>query len=256
MSSILTELGKEMPNTKEPDLPKIDSSEFLKVVNSRRSIRKYTGEAMPADVMNQIIDCGLKAPNSSNLQPWEFYWVRSPEKKALLVEACLGQPAASTASELVVCVARTRKWPETQKWMINILKANNSPVAAMNYYTKIVPLAYSQGPLGVFGPLKKLAVFVSGLSRPTPRGPASLSDMEVWANKSTALACQNMMLAARALGYDSCPMEGLDEVRVKKILNLPSDASICMTLSFGKRAPGGVYGPQLRRPRSEMVFEI
>ena len=48
--------------------------------------------------------------------------------------------------------------------------------------------------------------------------------MKEWATKSTALAAQTLMLGVRAYGYDSCPMEGFDDKRVRKILKLNSKA--------------------------------
>jgi nitroreductase len=50
----------------------------------------------------------------------------------------------------------------------------------------------------------------------------------------------------RAHGFDTCPMEGLDSKRVKKLLNLPRGAAITMAISAGKRAEGGIYGPRFR----------
>ena len=85
-----------------------------------------------------------------------------------------------------------------------------------------------------------------GLSRPIPREPVSFSDMKIWAQKSTALACQNLMLSFRAFGYDSCPMEGIDSRRIKKLLNLHKTDQICMVISAGKRSKNGVYGKRIR----------
>jgi len=65
--------------------------------------------------MEEVLNWGLMAANSSNLQPWEFYWVQNPEKKAALVKACLDQPAAKTAQELIVAVARFDTWKQTTK---------------------------------------------------------------------------------------------------------------------------------------------
>ena len=70
--------------------------------------------------------------------------------------------------------------------------------------------------------------------------------MKIWAHKSTALACENLMLSLRAYGYDSCPMEGMDSYKIKKLLNLPRKAQITMVISAGKRAENGVYGNQVR----------
>ena len=70
--------------------------------------------------------------------------------------------------------------------------------------------------------------------------------MRVWAHKTTALACENFMLALRAYGYDSCPMEGMDSKKISKMLNLSKKAEVCMVISIGKRAKNGVYGNRFR----------
>ena len=87
-----------------------NSEEFEKVVRSRRSTRVFHDEPIPEKVMRRCLDLTVLAPNSSNLQPWEFYWVRDKQKKEKLIRYCLSQPAATTAQELVVCVARLDTW--------------------------------------------------------------------------------------------------------------------------------------------------
>ena len=228
--------------------PSIDKSEFIKTVKSRRSVRVYNDEPVKEKDMVECLELALLAPNSSNLQPWEFYWVRDASKKAKLVEYCLNQPAASTAQELVVCVARYDNWKINQERMLSLFnkKEDQVPKSAITYYKKIVPLAYNQGPLGLYGLIKKVVVFFRGLKHPTPREPGSYNDMKVWAHKSTALACENLMLSLRAYGYDSCPMEGMDSYKIKKLLELPRKAQITMVISAGKRADNGVYGSQVR----------
>ena len=64
--------------------------------------------------------------------------------------------------------------------------------------------------------------------------------------KTAALGAQNLMLSLRAYGYDSCPMEGYDSKRIKKILRLPSDAVVVMVVAAGKRGKGGIYGERIR----------
>ena len=84
--------------------------EFFEAVKTRRSIRKYTSTPVPAEVIQKALDAALIAPNSSNLQTWEFYWVRTSEVKKKLVESCMSQSAARTAQELVVVVANPSLW--------------------------------------------------------------------------------------------------------------------------------------------------
>ena len=57
----------------------------------------------------------------------------------------------------------------------------------------------------------------------------------------------------RAHGYDTCPMEGMDSARVKRLLGLPKAAQITMVISAGKRAEGGVYGARSRFDKVHFV---
>lgn len=239
-------------SNEEPNL-----EEFVKVVMGRRSVRVFTDENIPENVIRSCLDLALLAPNSSNLQAWEFYWVRNPYKKEKLVEACLSQPAARTARELIVAVARTNTWKESCKEMLSLLeKKQNVPKAVFNYYQKLAPLAYNQGPLGILGLIKRILVFFIGFFRPIPREPVSQEHMKIWAVKTVSLACENLMLALRAHGFDSCPMEGMDSSRVRKILNLPSDAVVVMVIGAGRRSSKGIYGPRIRFPKEKFIFEV
>jgi nitroreductase len=257
--SIKTGIFSEVPEIRHVEKAiETDADEFEKVVRSRRSTRVFTDERIPEEVMRKCFDLTLLAPNSSNLQPWEFYWFRDEQKKKELARLCLGQPAATTAQEMVACVARLDTWKRNRRMMLEKLETTDThaPEAAMTYYRKLVPLAYEQGPFYLLGPIKKLFFNFLALSRPMPRGPASKADMRVWAHKSTALACENLMLSLRACGFDSCPMEGIDERRIRKLLKLPRAAEVCMVISAGKRADNGIYGKRIRFDKSLFVFEV
>lgn len=238
--------------------PEIDAEEFLKTVTSRRSVRVFDGSAIPTVVVEHCLDLALLSPNSSNLQPWEFHWVRSRDKKAELVRLCLSQPAARTAAELIICVARTRTWKTNRLKMLETFARSDQkvPESAKAYYKRLVPLVYSQGFFSLWGYLKKVFFAVRGLFTPTPREPTSHADMRVWAVKSTALACQTLMLSFRAYGYDTCPIEGFDSAKLRRLLKLPRDAEIVMVIAAGKRAGNGVYGPRIRFERELFVKEI
>lgn len=249
--------------TKIPDIdyrePAIeaDAQEFQKVIDSRRSVRVFKDEPIPEEIMRKCLGNALLAPNSSNLQPWGFYWVRDPEKKKKLAKICMGQSAATTAQELVVCVAKMNQWEKIKNQMIaEFDKKGGVPKGAYTYYRKIVPLAYNQGPLGLFGLVKKVLFFFQGLSKVTPREPTSYQDMRVWAHKTTALGCENLMLSLRAYGFDSCPMEGHDSKRVKELLGLGKGNDICMVISAGKRAENGIYSERVRMPENQFIFEV
>jgi len=231
--------------------------EFEKVIKNRRSVRVYTNEKVPKAVMEKVLEWGLLAANSSNLQPWEFYWVKQPTKKSQLVEALFNQPAARTAQELIVCVGKLNSWKKTRKDMLELFAGRSDvPASARAYYEKLVPMAYTQGPLSIFGYSKKVFTTVVGIFRPIPREPNSRSDMRVWAAKSVALACQNIMMGFSAHGFDTCPMEGFDSKRVKKILGLGRESEIVMVISVGKRDKRGVYGERVRMPKENFIKVI
>lgn len=237
----------------EPAPEQNHGDEFRQVVESRRSVRKFTDRKIPPEVLDACIDLALLAPSSCNLQPWEFHVVQSPDKKKKLVEACMSQNAATTAAELIVVVARTKNWPEIARLNISQWPQEKIPKHWKDFYTNGVKFTYWQGPLYSVGAVKKAVTRVAGLFRPVPRGPFTKSDMRVWAIKSVALAAENLMLAFRAYGFDSCPMEGMDEVRVSKLLDLPKDAEVVMVIGAGERASDGVYFPRVKFDRKNFV---
>ena len=103
--------------------------------------------------------------------------------------------------------------------------------------------------------LKYLIFQVIGLFRPIYR-QARLSDMRIVAHKSAGLAAQNFMISMAAIGYDTCPMEGSDTLRVKQILNIPRSAEINMIIGCGIRNEKGIYGPRFRVPFNEVYHEV
>lgn len=228
---------------------------FRQVVESRRSVRRFDGVRLPEAVVRECLRLAMLAPNSSNLQPWEFYWVRTPELREKVAIACMGQSAARTAGELIAIVARTRTWRGHARQVLKNWPAEHVPRVVRLYYERLAPIMYTQGLFGEIGLLKRLVFGVLGLTRPVPREPYSHADMRVWAVKSTALAAENLMLAFRAHGYDTCPMEGLDSWRVRRLLGIPRDGIITMVLGVGTAAPGGIYHDQLRFPDDQFIIE-
>lgn len=229
--------------------------DFFEAAQRRRSTRKYTTKAVPPEVMKKAFAAAQIAPNSSNLQTSQFFWVKSVGKVEKLKEACLNQGAAVTAQELVVVVSQVGLWRTAVDAILANSRKGGETVAAMeSYYGKIIPFLYTTFPgLSI---VKSILFFVAGLSKPTPRRPASRRDLDEVSIKSAALACQNFMLAISAQGYDTCPMEGFDERRVQKLLGLGRSSRIVMVLSAGERDPKGIWGPQYRLPMEHFLKEV
>lgn len=230
--------------------------DFFEAVKRRQSCRKFTNEPVPKEVMEQVLEYALLAPNTSNIQPWEFYWVQSPQKKKALAEACFNQNAARTAAELVVAVSRIDTWKRNRDMLMKIYAGRGPiPPIVTKYYMKLLPLGYRTGPLGLLGLAKWPVVNLVGLFRPAPR-KVFRWDLFESVTKTTALACENIMLGMAAHDFDSCPMEGFDEVRVKKILGLNRKAHVVMVIGIGKGDPSGFYGERTRLPSELFIKKV
>lgn len=239
-------------------------STFEEAVAYRRSVRIYEAEKkLSTEEVKQCIEQATLAPNSSNLQLWEFYHVVSDEKKKALTHACLGQMAAKTAQELVVVVARKDLWQKRATANVQFLKSvfeqqekrdPKKEKMTYGYYQKIIPTVYRDF-LGILGFAKRVVATLKGISSPMYRQVLS-RDTDIVAQKSAALAAQTFMLGMAAKGMDTCPMEGFDSVRVKKILGLPKAAMITMVISCGIRSEKGIYGPQFRLPFNEVYTKM
>lgn len=226
-------------------------------IEYRRSVRIYKEDVeLNDEKVRQCLKNATLAPTSSNLQLWEFYHVTDKAKLKALSKACFDQPAAKTAKQLVVVVTRKDLWRKRSKANLEYLKKGfgNKPKEeyttrekfVLSYYGKLIPTLYSDF-LGVLGIIKYCFFQVVGLFRPIYKQVRN-SDMRIVAHKSAGLAAQNFMISMAAIGYDTCPMEGSDTSRVKKVLDLPWGAEINMVIACGVRDSAGVYGPRFRIP--------
>ena len=236
--------------------------EFDKIVRIRRSVRRYKKTDINDDDVKDSIRHASLAPNSSNLQLWEFYHVTSEELMNKISEACFDQPAARTANQFVVIVTRKDLWNKRRLFNINTIKnktLNTSDKSlknknlALKYYKYLIPTIYKEF-FGLLGYFRYINAMIIGLFRPIYRQVTN-SDMRVVAHKSSALAAQNFMLSMTSKGYDTCPMEGFDSLRLKRILSLPNSSEINMVISCGIRDDHGVYGKQIRVPFDDVYFK-
>lgn len=183
-----------------------------------------------------------------------------PTKRQQLADICMGQNAAKTANELVVFVTTPGKWKSRAQVNAKHVRQNfadrpQDDIAkrATKYYEKLIPFVYSNDKLGIKGKLRAMLMAFIGLKKPTYR-EVEKQDLRVCLHKSTSLAAMTFMLAIRDQGYDTCPMEGFDSVRAKKLLGLGNTDEITMIVSVGKRVEEGVYGERHRVPSDSVIF--
>ena len=138
--------------------------EFTEAVKRRRSVRKYDSDkAIDPDKVRQCIELSVLAPNSSNMQLWEFYHITTKDTLGKMSTFCFDQNAAKTAQQMVVIVVRKDLWRErvqAHEDNLNdvfgdIPKKERSKRAkfAFTYYKTIIPLSYADF-LGLFGYIK------------------------------------------------------------------------------------------------------
>ena len=149
--------------------------------------------------------------------------------------------AAKTAQELIVAVSRIDTWKRNSRLILENYKEKGKQISIVKkYYGLLVPLFYTHDKFGIFSLIKYFLYFfisIVGHFKPIPRGPIFRHDLFEIVTKTTALACQNFMMALVAEGYDSCPMEGFDQKRVKKILKLNCNSHVVMVIGVGKADP-------------------
>lgn len=237
------------------------------LLNFRRSVRVFD-KTKPVDPekVKHCLELATLAPNSSNMQLWEFFQITDPELMAEISEACLGQTATATASEIVVFVTRQDLYKKRARFVLEFEKGNirrNSPKERQEkrirdrelYYGKLMPFLYARF-LGLLGFVRVILARSISLFRPMMR-EVSECDMRVTVNKSCALAAQTFMIAMANEGYDTCPLEGFDSKRIKKLLKLPRAAGINMVIPCGIRDGNkGIWGERGRVPFDEVYHRI
>lgn len=237
------------------------------VLNFRRSVRVFDKEKpIDPEKVKQCLELATLAPNSSNMQLWEFYHITHPTLLAEISRACLDQTAASTAPEIVVFVTRQDLYRKHAKFVLEFEKGNiqrNSPKERQEkrirdrklYYGVIMPFLYARF-LGIIGFFRIIIAQITGIFRPIVR-EVSESDMRVVTHKSCALAAQTFMIAMANEGYDTCPLEGFDSRRVKKLLKLPHGAEINMIIPCGiRKGNKGIWGERCRLPFNEIYHRM
>ncbi len=230
--------------------------DFFEAVKRRRSIRRFSDTKVPDEVVDRALEAAIWAPNSSNTQTWNFYWVKEDNVRAKLALACLNQSAARKAQHLIVVTADGKLWKRSLPFLRTWVNGANAPKAVQAYYGKVVPFTYSYGWFNSFGLVKWLVGRIISFFRPFPRGPSFRRDIQEVAIKSAALACENFVLAIAAQDFDSCMMEGFDAGRVRKALKLKGSEEIVMVIAVGKATDQGTWAPPFRIPKELVIHKI
>jgi nitroreductase len=198
---------------------------LAELVRTRRATDAFRSEPIPREELEQILQAGLEAPSSYNLQPWRFVVVRDQERRRKLRIAAMNQRKVEDAPVVIVACADTLGWREDLEEIIRIGRENDIGGDA-------------------WADRKRRNVIADLSSHP---------NISMWVTKQTMIAATTMMWMAEALGYDTGPMEGFDEDKVREVLGVPEHVRVLFLLALGHlQGEDGKYPGRL--PPSRTLF--
>ncbi|HEY9886723.1 MAG TPA: nitroreductase family protein [Vampirovibrionales bacterium] len=171
-------------------------------IEERRAVKHYDeNHSMSEAEINKLLTLAIQSPTSFNIQHWRFVVVQDADLKEKIKKAAWGQAQITDASLLIVLCADIKAWEKSPEryW-------KDAPSEARE---KLLPMIQS-----------------------FYEGKEELQRDE--AIRSCGIAAQTIMLSAKAMGYDSCPMIGFNPQEVAEIIDLPKDHLISMLISVGK----------------------
>lgn len=194
----------------------------LEAIETRRSVKHFDpAHRMTAEEIARLIALAKLAPTSFNMQNYRFVIVSDPELRREIRAVAWDQAQVTDASLLVIlCADLTAHANNPQRYWAH---------APQEVQDILVPA---------------LPPFYEGK-------PTLIRDEAI---RSTGFAGMTLMLAARGMGYDSCPMIGFDAEAVAKLIRLPDNHALSFILAIGKQAKP-VWPRGERLPDSEVVIQ-
>jgi nitroreductase len=229
-----------------------EMNQILDAIFQRRAVKVFDPVEIPPETREQILDAARMAPSSFNIQPYRFYWIETPQTRREAARLCMNQSPAATASALVVAVADLGSWQTTTQsqlqWM-HTAGFSLEKIYESEQKSKWAKWFFIQGWFGILGALKWVICRLVNMWTILGAPPVARQGMFKWATKNTSLACENLMIAAEALGLNTCPMEGFDGRRLSKFLGLSARYhEIVLVIAVGRKSSRHVDQPQWRRP--------
>ncbi len=196
--------------------------DVFEAVSTRRAIKKFDPtHKMSSDDVKKLMEHVILSPTSYNQQNWRFVYVTDQDVKEKISEAARGQAQPKDGSLVVVLCGDMTAW-------------------------KTEPFRYWKN-----HPTEKQELVKASLERKYSTDEQAQRDEAI---RSCGMAAQTIMLAARDMGLDSCPMVGFEYDELAKIINLPENHLIVMMVVVGKRAEDAAQrGGQL--PLNQVAFE-
>jgi nitroreductase len=171
-------------------------------IESRRAVKYYdANHSMTPEEVNELLSLAILSPTAFNIQNWRFVVVTDTELRKQIRGVAWDQAQVTDASLFIVLCADLKSWEKKpdQYWV-------NAPKEVQEFIVPAIDDYY--------------------------RGKDQVQRDE--AMRSCGIAAQTLMIAAKSMGYDSCPMDGFDFEKVAELIQLPADHVIAMFVAIGK----------------------
>ena len=171
-------------------------------ITSRRAVKEFDANyEIPKNEEDELLSLAMLSPTAFNIQNWRFVVVKDKELRLQLREAAWGQAQVTDSSLLIIICADIKAWEKNpaRYWA-------NASSEVREFMLPTIDGYY--------------------------RGREEVQRDEAF--RSCGFAAQTLMLAAKDMGYDSCPMDGFDFDKVAELIGLPDDHVISMFVAIGK----------------------
>ncbi|MEZ0233187.1 MAG: nitroreductase family protein [Methylophilaceae bacterium] len=171
-------------------------------IEARRAVKAFDpAHKLSEDEIKQLLSLAMLSPTAFNIQNWRFVLVQDPELRKQVRAVSWDQSQVTDASLLIVLTGDLKAWEKSPEryW-------RHAPQAVKEYLVNAIHGYYN--------------------------GKEQVQRDE--AMRSCGMAAMTLMLAAKEMGYDSCPMDGFDFDAVAKLLKLPADHTPAMFVAIGK----------------------
>lgn len=197
------------------------TNDFTEIMTGRRSIRKYDPSVkISKEEMTEILTGATLAPSSVNMQPWRFLVIDSAEGKAKLAPlAKFNQPQVETSAAMIAVFGDLSNFENAEE-----------------IYGKAVELGYMPSEVKE-SQMEKLTAYFSTVSSEVMKDTVLID---------SGLVAMQLMLTARAHGYDTCPIGGYEKDKIAEAFGLDKERYVpVMLISIGKAADSGYKSVRL-----------
>ena len=201
-------------------------------LNWRYATKRMTGEKVPGEKLQAILDATELSASSYGLQPYRILVIKNEELREKLKPAAFHQPQLTESdSILLFCIPETITADHINDYILRIASTRNIPAESLEGFKSVM--------LGSINVMDE-------------------QQQQEWAARQAYIGLGTALIAAAEQKVDACPMEGFDKQQFADILGLKeSGLKPVVMMAIGYRSPDDAMASQLKvRKTKEELFQI